>query len=268
MINLFISNSPAQNKIINSTGNKVTINLQSPIELASDKTYEARLLHASIIYCMPNITSKNNFFKYKYNNVVHTYNIPVGLYTLDALNKCISLLTLQQVGAESIFYFQADEATSQILTFFTIVASSIDCSGSNNVMQLLGYENDIEIGNFTGPTLDDSSYSLSTYRAKLNPITSILVKCNICQGSSYVDSCLSNVMATVVPQCAPWSNIYVEHYHPQRCLVTVKYIYKLEISLVDQDNNDLDFCSEGTESIPELWSLSISIEDIKRSDIL
>ena len=268
MINLFISNSPAPNKIINSTGNKVTINLQTPIELATDKTYEARLLQASIIYCMPNITSKNNLFKYKYNNnVVHTYNIPVGLYTLDSLNKTIALLTLQQVGNESVFYFQADEATSQIMTYFTVIASSIDCSGSNNVMQLLGYENDIEIGNFSG-TIDDNSYSRSTFRATLNPITSILVKCNICQGSSYVDSGLSNVMATIVPNCGPWSNIYVEHYHPQRCLVSVKYIYKLEVELVNQDDEILDFSSEGSESIPELWSISLSIEDVKRFDIL
>ena len=51
-------------------------------------------------------------------------------------------------------------------------------------------------------------------------------------------------------------------------LVSNIYIYKLEISLVDQDDNDLDFSSEGTESIPELWSLALAIEDVKRSDIL
>ena len=146
---MYINNTIEPNKTINSKGNKVSLNLASSIDLSKMK-YKMRLLQSSITYCMPNIDSTNNLFKYTYNSIVHSFLLETGLYTLDSINKAISSETLKTCGNKYVYYFQANDATSHIDVYFTSVLSSIDCSGSTNVMnKLLGFENDLVIGSFS-----------------------------------------------------------------------------------------------------------------------
>ena len=191
-----------------------------------------KLLQASIVYCMPNVASKNNLFKYSYNGTNYSYILPVGLYTLDSLNKTISIHTLKQTGNEYIFYFQADDATSQIQVYFTAVACSIDCSGSTNIMSnLLGFENDISIGDFT--VADDTAYSTGTFKAQINSLQNILIRSSITQSCSYLNNNSDNR-----------STIYFSLVNPTTCNINVNTIQQLTIELVDQNGSDLDFTSE------------------------
>ena len=186
MLSLYINNTPAINKTINDKGNRITLNLSESIDLSKEK-YKLKLLQASIVYCMPNVTSKNNLFKYSYNGTNYTYTLPVGLYSLDSLNKTIAIQTLKQVGNEYVFYFQADEATSQIQVYFTAVSCSIDCSGNTNIMSnLLGFENDISVGDFT--VADDTSYATGSFKAQLNSLQNILIRSSITQSCSYLNN--------------------------------------------------------------------------------
>ena len=59
-LSLFINNNPATNKQVSDTGNQVTVFLNPPIVLDDNKSYHMRLLDSSIVYSMPNVTSKNN----------------------------------------------------------------------------------------------------------------------------------------------------------------------------------------------------------------
>jgi len=74
MQSILVTNSPSSNKVVNNTGNKVTISFSVPINLDDGKQYQLRLLQGEITYCMPNITSKNNKFKYSYNSTNYIYN--------------------------------------------------------------------------------------------------------------------------------------------------------------------------------------------------
>ena len=134
---LFISNTPTTNKIINSTGNKVQWNLTTPINLDDGKQYTLSVSQAQIVYCMPNITNKNNLFKYSFNGTKYTYNIPTGMYDLNSLNVVLYNITLTNNNNSEGFYFQADTATSKIKVLFSVIACSIDCSGDTNVMRIL-----------------------------------------------------------------------------------------------------------------------------------
>ena len=98
MYSLFINNSTSTtpNKIVNKTGNEVSITLNNPIFLDNTKQYQLRCLQASIVYCQPNITTSNNLFKYSYDGVNYTYNFPIGLYTLDMINKSLADATITQ----------------------------------------------------------------------------------------------------------------------------------------------------------------------------
>ena len=46
---IYIDNTSAPNKIINSTGNKISMTLSNPILLDKVKNYEIGLLNASIV---------------------------------------------------------------------------------------------------------------------------------------------------------------------------------------------------------------------------
>ena len=273
MINLFITNTPSANKIVNAKGNQVTLNLQTPISLDDNKTYELRVLSCSVVFCFPNVTRQNNVFKYTYNNTPYLHNLDVGLYTLDSLNVAIAILTLQDTGNEDLFYFKADEATSKVRLFFKLVPSgkdlSIDATGSNNVMTMLGFANDnAAVGaGLQNIAADDARFYLSEKVAQLNNVQTILVKCSICQGSSYLDNGLSNVIASITPDAGIWSTVYYRPYHPQHCLVNVKNIYTITVELVDQSNNPIDLSSDGTDT-PELWNIAIILSDVKRLDVL
>ena len=218
---LFISNTPTTNKIINSTGNKVQWNLTTPINLDDGKQYTLSVSQAQIVYCMPNITNKNNLFKYSFNGTKYTYNIPTGMYDLNALNVVLYNITLTNNNNSEVFYFQADTATSKIKVFFSVIACSIDCSGDTNVMRILGFEDGIEIGNFSG-TINDLAFVEGTYRATLNPVQTILVKTNITQGCSYINSDISNVICGIVPDVAIQSTIICKPYIPIKCNINVK----------------------------------------------
>ena len=262
MLTLYINNTPNDvNKKINDKGNRVTLNFASSIDLSKTK-YTMRLLQAAITYCMPNIiTGKNDLFKYTYNGTNYTYNIPTGLYTLDSLNETISTLTLKQVSNEYVFYFKANSATSQIQTYFTAISCSIDCSGNTNVMsQILGYENDISIGNFT--IADDTAYNTGSYKAQLNSLQNILVRSSISQNCSYLNNNSDSIIACITPyNSSPWSTIYYEPINAIKCPITMNSVQQLTIELLDQNNNDLDFTSQSTDNA-ELWSVVIEILEI------
>ena len=263
MINLFLNNTNGANKIVNAKGNQVTLNLQTPISLDDNKTYELRLLQASIIFCFPNVTRQNNLFKYTYNGTTYTHHLDAGLYTLDSLNVTIAILTLQDTSNEDLFYFKADEATSKVRLFVKLLPSgqdlSIDATGSNNVMTMLGFANDNAVvgAGLQSIAADDARFYVGENVAQLNNVQTILVKCSICQGSSYLDNGLSNVIASITPDADIWSTIYYRPYHPQHCLVNVKNIYTITVELVDQSNNPIDLSSDGTDT-PELWNIALA----------
>ena len=61
---IYIDNSTAQNKIINSTGNQIIMTLPSAINLDRNKTCEIGLTNASIVYCNPNAINRYLRFTY------------------------------------------------------------------------------------------------------------------------------------------------------------------------------------------------------------
>ena len=98
MYSLYLNNSPSSNKIINSTANSITCYFNTPIELDPKKKWEMRLLQANIVYCSPNITSKNNVFSYTYDSFVYTHTFDTGLYSLVDINSQIARWTVQDTG--------------------------------------------------------------------------------------------------------------------------------------------------------------------------
>ena len=264
MVTLFINNSAGTNKYISPTGNQVTVQLNRPIEL-DDGDYQLQVLNANICYCIPNITTSNNTLKYTFvdtNSVVQTKTITfdIGLYAINDINSTISLFTqLSSNGNnDTLFYFQADEATSKALLFFTTSHITIDCSQPNSIMPTLGYPASAGI---IGDMVN-ANYMKPPNIVVLNTIQNILIKCDIVNGS-YFNTNYSNIIECVTPDVAPYSTIIYRPFHPIKSNVNVKRIDQLTITLVDQDNQNIDMGSNGGTNIPELFSVVLSIEPIR-----
>ena len=272
-LSLFINNNPATNKQVSDTGNQVTVFLNPPIVLDDNKSYQMRLLNANIVYSMPNITTKNNTLVYNDGYVNHTITFDNGIYGIQDINKQISnsFFVLTDEPSSQFFYFEALESTSYIRLYIDHSYTIKACS--NNIMTLLGFENI----DFPESTPIDQKYKpqsnadwnmyTSVAKASLNPLHNILIKCDSVNGS-YFNTTHSTIISVVTPDVSPYSTIIYRPVHPLRIPINIKRIDQMTITLVDQDNKDIDLGSNGGVDTPELFSVVLSIEDIKTLGVL
>ena len=159
-------------------------------------------------------------------------------------------------GNGSLFYFVPDSSTSKIYIVFTQPNITVYCAGTASITPLLGFPvGSGAIGNYS-----TSNYEISVNQANLNSVQSIYVKCDIVTGS-YENSRTSNVLASIIPDVAPFSTITYRPYFPTRNEVTSRDINHIKISLTDQDDNDLDMNTNGGTQDPEAFGVLITIEE-------
>ena len=188
---IYIDNSTASNKIINSTGNKITITLSSPIILDQNKKYEICLLNSSIVYCHPNVVNK--YLKFTYNSIDYSLPIKNGLYTLDDLNIAFTNLT-SSLYEDGLFTIEGLDATSQVAIFCNdYINTEIDFSGNDNILTLLGFSNSTSKFQPTSA----QNYYLSQNKAQLNNISNFFISVDGC------NSFLSNGNSSSTVYIAP-----------------------------------------------------------------
>ena len=263
MISLFVNNKTSSNKIISALGNQTTVNLNPSITLDDNKKYQLRLLSFNCVYCMPNVTTKNNTLTYTFNSNTHSIIFDTGLYSLDDINMQVSLYTeISNNGNDaSLIQFFPDQATSKIYIQFSQANVIIDNTITNSIMDILGFSKS-NIGGLISPGIVKSGYN-----AQLNAIQNILIKCDITTGS-YSNSQLTNIISAIVPDVDSYSTIIYRPVHPVRCPINVQRIESITITLVDQDGKDLDLGTDGGILDPELWSVVLSIEEINMAGLL
>ena len=81
---IYIDNTTAQNKIINSTGNQIIMILFSAINLDRNKTYEIGLTNTSVVYSNSNVI--NRYLRFTYMSIEYNIKIPNGMYSLNDIN--------------------------------------------------------------------------------------------------------------------------------------------------------------------------------------
>ena len=254
MISLYITNKAGSGNSVSTLGNSVTINLNQPILLDEKKKYNMRLLQANIVYCSPNVyTNVNNVLSYSYNNVAKTITFDQGLYSIEDINYKIQVSTKADFNDEKLFYFNPDTSTSKIYVVYNQGNIVINCSAQYSIMPLLGFPS--STGNIGG----SSKYTLSTNQADLNSLQSIYIKCD-CVTGSYEGSRVSNVLASVIPDTAPFGTIQYRPYFPTRNEITSRRLDQITISLTDQDGKDIDMNTNNGAQLPEAWGVLLTIE--------
>jgi len=259
MISLFITNSDTTSTSLN--GSKVTLSLNPPIILDPNKKYYASAPEVDITYCFANIfTGKNDKFKYSEmkNGVLtsFTHTFSQGLYTVDAIQQEINRCTQSDIQNNYLFVLEPDTSTSHIFIHFMTTTCRIDCTGNDNMMQILGYDSSSGI---LGPVLHFNDY-YEGMNASLNNVQNILVLASFVSGS-YQNGQSKNVLASVTPDVHPYSNILyrpnVDIYVP----ITQNILDTITFQLVDQDNNSINMGVHDVTDVPELWSLRCIIKE-------
>ena len=140
MFSLFVNN-------INSTnnGSSVQLSLNPAISLDPNKKYYASVHEMDIVYCFPNIiTGQNNTFIFSEmvagTLTEFTVQFSQGIYSISALQSEINRWTQDKVQNPNLFILDPDDSSSHVYINFMSTTCTINCSGSNNVMQILGYE--------------------------------------------------------------------------------------------------------------------------------
>ena len=133
---------------------------------------------------------------------------------------------------------------------------TLDCTGSDNIMQILGYTPSAGV---LGPVLHFNDYYEGD-NALLNNIQNVLVLASFVTGS-YQNGQSKNVLASVTPDVHPYSNILyrpnVDIYVP----VTQSVLDTITFQLVDQDNNNINMGVHDESDVPERWSLRCIIKE-------
>ena len=230
-----IDNSPAQNKIINATGNQIIVTLPSAKYLDRNKEYEVGLINASIVYCNPNCINRYVRFTYMKNN----YDIPIpnGLYSLNVINLQFTILT-SFLYDNGLFYVEGIEATSQCILYcndYTNTTVSFQ-SNNDNIFDLLGFVNtDTKF-------IPQSavSYLLSPNKVQLNNISNFYISLD--NTNSYIiNGQRSNIIHFEPITASPFSTQVIKPFEPTFTKINKSILIdSFTITLTGDNNTTID----------------------------
>ena len=263
MYSLFVNNSISSNN-----GSSVQLSMNPPISLDPNKKYYASVHEIDIVYCFPNIiTGKNDTFIFKemLNGTLTTFTcvFSQGIYSVGTLQNEINRWTQDEVQNANLFVLEPDESTSHIYIHFMTTTAQIVCTGSNNVMQILGYP--VSTG-ILGPV----EYVNDFYegdKAMLNNIQNVYLLASFVNGG-YVNGQSKNILASVTPDVAPYSTIMYRVQNPMRVPVCQPLLDNIQFQLTDQNNNPINMgITDPATYTPERWSARIIISEMKNDDM-
>ena len=239
MISLFVSNSDSKNT--SNNGSQVTLSLNPAIMLNPDKKYYASAVEVDIVFCFANIfTGVNDVFSYKEMKngalTTFTHHFSQGLYSLNAIQDEMNRSTQADVQTSALFVLEPDTSTSHIFIHFRSTTCKLDCSGADNIMQILGYP--VSTG-----LLDAEAHVNDWY-----------------EGNNAQLNTVQNVLCSVTPDVFPYSTI---QYRPNLNIyvpVTQNILDTISFQLVDQTGKPINMGVNNNDGdTAELWSARIVI---------
>ena len=264
MIPLFITNEDANNT--SNNGSRVQLVINPPIQLDPNKKYMASAREVDITYCFPNIfTGVNNMFKFSSDGTTYyTVYFSQGIYSIQAFQDEINRQTQENVQNNKVFVLEPDPSSSHIYIHFMSKTAKIDCNGSNNVMQLIGYSEASVIQTYPSGILGPVSHVNDFYegdKASLDKVFNVLVLSSLI-GGSYYNGQSKNVLCSVTPDVQPFSNIEYRPQLPLEVPVTKYLLDNLTFELVDQSFNPINMAVNTPGATPEKWSMRVAITEV------
>ena len=210
-----------------------------PIQLEKDLKYEIALVNLETYYSFPNIDASNNYFRYSPDNGITWFEIYIdeGSYDIVDIND-----TIQQKMRQNGHYDSANEkyyitisANSNTLKSVLILENNyhVDFRPLISISSLLGFDHNIYTQDFQE----------SENVVNILSINSLLVNLDIVSGS-YVNSSTQNTIYSFFPNVAPGHKIVESPINLVYLPVTLHTINGMEVSITDQDDNQLNLRGE------------------------
>lgn len=224
--------------IVSADTTLFTKKFNPPIQLKKDRSYEIALVNLETYYSIPNISNKNNTFRYSPNDGSdwYTITIPTGSYDIEDINDVIQ----REMKSNGHWDKTNEEYYVSLL------------ANPNTMKAILNIENNYQVSFKSGSSLrkvlgfNSRVYNSSQESEKVVDIlsvNSILVNLDIVSGS-YVNGVAKPTIYSFFPNVSPGHKI-VEH--PKTVIylpITTHIIHNLQISLTDQNGDQLDLRGE------------------------
>lgn len=212
--------------ILSDNSSVLTSRYFSPIELSPDKKYSLGLVEFLTYNSIPNIDADKN--KFYVGNVEIT--IPLGAYDIVDIEKFLQK-ELTPVGITSSL-----KTNNNTLQALIKSSESIDFTKSDSIGSWLGFSQKI---------LEKNIEHESDLPVNILKIQSIRIDCNIV-GGSYLNDQKVHTIHQFFPRVNPGFKIIEVPLKIIYLPITVKSIDYLELRLVDQDGNLINFQEEIT----------------------
>jgi hypothetical protein len=233
-----------------------TISFQPPIRLDPKKEYEAAFLSLETYNSIPNITEKNNTFKYSTDNG-NTWKIielPVDAYEYTQI--------ADEIQRQMVENNDFDEAKTAFYINFSVCRLSSLIEITNPT-----YKIDFGVENSLGPTLGFSTEVLSqgTHKSPkifdITDINSILINVDFIEGG-YVNKTYSPAIHNFSPKVGPGYKIF-EQPSPELIFYRVSkdFIPDVRVWLTDQNKNIINLQGERITIRILIREISKSVND-------
>ena len=195
-----------------------------PIELISAKKYVLGLVELLTFNTIPNIDESNNRLHITGLNPLF---IPIGSYEIDDIEQYV----IQKLKAHEITF--SLKANNNTLKSEIKCSREIDFNQENSIGKLLGFNKRKLV----------AEKHISNEPVAILSVNSLRVDCNITSGS-YVNGKKSHTIHEFFPAVPPGFKIIEIPSQVIYLPITVKTIDYLRISILDQDNNPVNFRGE------------------------
>lgn len=210
---------------LSSTSSTLEAQYFPPIELSPNKNYVLGLVEFLTFNSFPNIHARNNKF-----NLVNGEEIiiPEGSYEIEDIEKF-----LQKKLAKKNILFNL-RANNNTLRSEIKCSEAIDFRPKDSVSQVLGFGADI---------LDANKYHKSNLPIKILKVNSMRIECNITTGA-YINGDEAHTIHQFFPGVPAGYKIVEVPSEVIYLPVTVNRIDHLQLRIVDQDGDTIDFRGE------------------------
>ena len=222
-----------------NTTNFVT-ELDPPIDLDSGKKYQAALVSLHTYNSIPNITHKNNKFRYYNGTNWKELIIPTGAYEVSFINNELQRQMMLN-----------EDYNSEGNSFYVHISYNLPTSKSTVDITHDDYIVDFTQENSIGSSLGFTSLQLrkgfheSGNVINIEPVNAVLVHCDIIK-DCYVNGKHSQVLYSFSPKVSPGYKI-IERPNPQlifHSVINCPKISEIRIWLTDQNNKPIDLRGE------------------------
>ena len=227
-----ISREHSYSLLLSSNKSDFTTQIQPPLEMSGER-WAVGLLSLETYNSIPNITHKNNVFRYSTDSGAtwKEITLAVGSYEISQINSEIQ--RLMQLNGDSGIEITINYHTLGSVVNITPATYQVNFKVANSLAQTLGF----------GSVILSQGYNISPNIVKILTVNSILVNCNIV-GNSYLNSKQFPVLYSFFPNVKPGYKVVQDPVNVVYLPINGDQIQNIRIWLTDQDGHALDFRGE------------------------